>query len=50
MKKITNFNAVCFTATKNCSLLEFQKLMICHKSISFNSLQHLHSIEVGITV
>ena len=50
MKKITNFNAISFTATKTCSVLEFQKLMICHNSISFNSLQHLLSIEVGITV
>ena len=26
MKKITNFNAISFTATKTCSVLEFQNL------------------------
>ena len=49
-KKIANFNVISFTATTTCSVLEFQKLMICHKSRSFNSLQYLHSIEVGIKV
>ena len=59
-KKITNFNVISFTATTTCSLLEFQKPFeqqinkwcnkSCNKSRSFISLQHMHSIEVGITV